>query len=64
LGACLDVIENESNSFESLKNDRNLDFLKNSEKVILTPHIAGWTFESKIKLSETILEKIKHLFNK
>jgi len=64
LGACLDVIENESNSFESLKNDRNLDFLKKSEKVILTPHIAGWTFESKIKLSETILEKIKHLFNK
>ena len=61
LGACLDVIENESNSFESLKNDRNLDFLKKSEKVILTPHIAGWTFESKIKLSETILEKIKHL---
>ena len=64
LGACLDVIEYESNSFESLKNDRNLEFLKKSEKVILTPHIAGWTFESKIKLSETILEKIKHFFNK
>ena len=64
LGACLDVIENESYSFENLRNDRNLDFLKKSEKVILTPHVAGWTFESKIKLSETILDKIKHLFNK
>ena len=64
LGACLDVIENESSSFENLKDDGNLDFLKKSEKVILTPHIAGWTFESKMKLSEIILEKIKYLFNK
>ena len=64
LGACLDVIENECSSFENFKDDGNLDFLKKSEKVILTPHIAGWTFESKMKLSETILEKIKYLFNK
>ena len=64
LGACLDVIENECSSFKYLKDDGNLDFLKKSEKVILTPHIAGWTFESKMKLSETILEKIKYLFNK
>ena len=35
-----------------------------SEKVILTPHIAGWTFESKIKLSEIILKKIKKLFKR
>jgi len=64
LGACLDVIENESNSFESLKNDRNLEFLKKSEKVILTPHIAGWTFESRLKLSQIILKKIKDLYSK
>ena len=64
LGACLDVIENECSSFENLKDDGNLDFLKKSEKVILTPHIAGWTFESKMKLSKIILEKIKSLFNK
>ena len=64
LGACLDVIENESSSFENLKDDGNLDFLKKSEKVILTPHIAGWTFESKMKLSKTIFEKIKYLLNK
>ena len=64
LGACLDVIENESSSFENIKYDDDLNFLKMSEKVILTPHIAGWTFESKIKLSEIILKKIKKLFKR
>ena len=64
LGACLDVIENESNSFENIKQDSYLDFLKKSEKVILTPHIAGWTFESKLKLSQIILKKIKDLYSK
>ena len=64
LGACLDVVENESSSFENIKYDDDLNFLKMSEKVILTPHIAGWTFESKIKLSEIILEKIKQLFKR
>ena len=64
LGACLDVIENESSSFENFKQDSYLDFLKKSEKVILTPHIAGWTFESKLKLSQIILKKIKDLYSK
>ena len=64
LGACLDVIENESNSFQNIKQDSYLDFLKKSEKVILTPHIAGWTFESKLKLSQIILKKIKDLYSK
>ena len=64
LGACLDVIENESSSFENFKQDSYLDFLKKSEKVILTPHVAGWTFESKSKLSQIILKKIKDLYSK
>ena len=64
LGACLDVIENESNSFENFKQDSYLDFLKKSEKVILTPHVAGWTFESKSILSHIILKKIKDLYSK
>ena len=64
LGACLDVIENESSSFENFKQDSYLDFLKKSEKVILTPHVAGWTFESKSKLSQIILKKIKNLYSK
>ena len=64
LGACLDVIENESSSFENINQDSYLDFLKKSEKVILTPHVAGWTFESKSKLSQIILKKIKDLYSK
>ena len=64
LGACLDVIENESSSFENFNQDSYLDFLKKSEKVILTPHIAGWTFESRLKLSQIILKKIKDLYSK
>ena len=64
LGVCLDVIENESSSFENFNQDSYLDFLKKSEKVILTPHIAGWTFESRLKLSQIILKKIKDLYSK
>ena len=58
LGACLDVIENESSSFENFEQDSYLDFLKKSEKVILTPHIAGWTKESYFKISKILSEKI------
>lgn len=60
-GACLDVHEYEKSSFEHL--DLNImpeDFryLLQSEKVILTPHIAGWTVQSKEKLAQAILDKI------
>ena len=65
LGAGLDVLEYESSSFYSIFNDNkknsSLTFLKNSEKVILTPHVGGWTLESHKKLSETILYKIRAL---
>lgn len=61
LGAALDVIEYESLSFENLE-DKNLpepfQYLISSDKVILTPHIAGWTIESKRKLAEVITGKI------
>jgi D-3-phosphoglycerate dehydrogenase len=63
LGAGLDVLEYEKLSFESLFTDDNrpeaLDYLLDSEKVLLTPHIAGWTFESHQKLAQTIVDKIK-----
>ncbi|MBN2683164.1 MAG: hypothetical protein JXR58_11695 [Bacteroidales bacterium] len=60
LGACLDVLEYENISFEKINtNDvENFDFLKNSDRVILSPHIAGWTFESKTKLAKVLAEKI------
>ncbi len=64
LGACLDVIENESKSFENITTNSYLEYLKKSEKVVLTPHIAGWSIESKLNLAQVVLEKIKDLYGK
>lgn len=65
LGACLDVLEFEKGSFESFFTNNNLpksfEYLINSEKVLLSPHVAGWTIESKYKLAATILDKIKSI---
>lgn len=59
--AGLDVLEYEKSSFESLDAKSfpmEMQYLVDSENVILTPHIAGWTHESKIKLAEVIADKI------
>mgnify|MGYP001232079597 FL=1 len=65
LGAGLDVLEYESSSFHSIFNDRNrpeaLNYLLTSEKVLISPHVAGWTVESHLKLAQTILDKIASL---
>lgn len=59
LGACLDVLEYEKSSFEKLESEnQDLKFLLDSEKVIVTPHIAGWTHQSKEKLAQVIVDKI------
>jgi D-3-phosphoglycerate dehydrogenase len=62
LGAGLDVLEYEKLSFESLFNSEEkpkaLQELLAMENVILSPHVAGWTIESKQKLAQTIVEKI------
>jgi D-3-phosphoglycerate dehydrogenase len=60
-GACLDVLEFEKSSFENLEISElpeEFQFLIHSEKVILTPHIAGWTVQSKEKLARAVLDKI------
>ncbi|PLX23712.1 MAG: hydroxyacid dehydrogenase, partial [Salinivirgaceae bacterium] len=60
-GACLDVLEYEATSFENLFSEKlpeAFEYLKNSERVILSPHIAGWTHESNVKLSSILAEKI------
>ena len=63
-GAGLDVIELEDYSFEKVTFEKNeiLNFFLKSEKVIITPHIAGWTYESHHKLAKTIVEKISKYF--
>ena len=63
LGAGLDVLEYEKASFENLftndKIPKAFQYLINSKNVLLSPHVAGWTFESKEKLAQTIVDKIK-----
>lgn len=65
LGACLDVLEYEKLSFENLFENNNLphafSYLIAADNVLLSPHIAGWTVESNIKLSQTIVHKIINL---
>lgn len=68
LGAGLDVLEYEKLSFENLFIDSEkpaaFQYLLDSEKVLLTPHIAGWTFESHEKLAQTIVDKIISFYRK
>jgi len=65
-GACLDVIEYEDTSFNEINSpgnsqDASFNYLAQSEQVILTPHIAGWTYESNEKMARILLEKIRKL---
>ena len=64
LGAGLDVIDIESSSFNDIEKELNHYFneLINLKNVIITPHIAGWTFESNVKLSQIIIDKIETYF--
>jgi D-3-phosphoglycerate dehydrogenase len=66
VGAGLDVLEYEKSSFENLFLNSNLPeafrYLVKSDKVLLSPHVAGWTVESKEKLAQTIVDKIKENF--
>ena len=69
LGAGLDVLEYEKLSFEKLfGNDNQMPTafkdLLTLDNVILSPHVAGWTVQSKEKLAQTIVDKIKNSFSK
>lgn len=56
LGAALDVLETEK--FPALGEQIWYKELKDSNKVILTPHVGGWTFDSYRKISEVLAEKL------
>lgn len=67
VGAGLDVLEYEKSSFENLFNDNQMptafQYLIKAENVLLSPHVAGWTKESKEKLAQTIVDKFKVHFH-
>ncbi len=66
LGAGLDVLEYEKKSFENLFVNQDMpeafQYLIKADNVLLSPHVAGWTVESKQKLAQTIVDKIKTIF--
>ncbi len=61
LGAAFDVLENEKLTTLSNQQQKDFDYLINNKKVVLSPHIAGWTFESYEKIAQSILLKLTNL---
>ncbi|MCG8183932.1 2-hydroxyacid dehydrogenase [Tenacibaculum piscium] len=65
LGAGLDVLEYEKKSFENLFVNQEMpeafQYLIKADNILLSPHVAGWTVESKQKLAQTIVDKIKKI---
>jgi D-3-phosphoglycerate dehydrogenase / 2-oxoglutarate reductase len=61
IGACLDVLEYEMTSFEQIDTKdlpTAFQYLIHSNKVVLSPHIAGWTHESNTKMANILVSKI------
>lgn len=66
LGACLDVLEYEKTSFESMfENEKSdtFDYLSKAQNVVLSPHVAGWTQQSNVKIAQFLGEKIVSHFD-
>lgn len=64
IGACLDVFENEKTATFTAEEHALLDQLYAFENTIFSPHVAGWTVESKERLAAILLRKIKDLYTK
>ena len=62
-GACLDVLENEKIASLSSSQQLDFDYLVNQKNVLLTPHIAGWTYESYNRINKVLKDKIKRYLN-
>ncbi|MEJ1241456.1 NAD(P)-dependent oxidoreductase [Chryseolinea sp. T2] len=60
-GAVLDVLQNEKLDRLTAEQASSFEFLRKRSDVIFTPHIAGWTFESHVKINVALVNKIKVL---
>lgn len=60
-GAVLDVLENEKLSTLTVEQKQAMNYLGEQTNVILTPHIAGWTFESHVKINVALVQKLQAL---
>jgi D-3-phosphoglycerate dehydrogenase len=61
-GACLDVLENEKLATMTVPQKEAFTYLQNCDNVIFTPHVAGWTEESYVRINEVLVEKIKKIY--
>ncbi|MEZ4904648.1 MAG: NAD(P)-dependent oxidoreductase [Spirosomataceae bacterium] len=58
-GVGLDVLENEKLNSLTSTQQATFDYLRTSNRVILTPHVAGWTKESYIKINEALIKQLQ-----
>ncbi|MFT5886195.1 MAG: D-3-phosphoglycerate dehydrogenase [Arcticibacterium sp.] len=63
-GACLDVLENEKLKALNKEQKSAFDYLVSQDNVILTPHVAGWSTESYVKINNVLKDKIKRFIEK
>ena len=61
-GAALDVLENEKLDQLSEEEVITLKALQETGKVLFTPHVGGWTFESYEKINLVLVDKIHSLY--
>jgi D-3-phosphoglycerate dehydrogenase len=57
-GACLDVFENEKPETYSPEEQQVYRKLFQLDQVVLSPHIAGWTHQSKEKIAKILIQKL------
>ena len=57
-GACLDVLENEKLAKLTPDQQTTFDYLRQSDRVVLTPHVAGWTHESYVRINEVLVRQL------
>ncbi len=60
-GACLDVLENEKLAKLSPEQQASFEYLRHSDRVVLTPHVAGWTHESYVRINEVLVRQLRAL---
>lgn len=58
-GVALDVLENEKLNTMTQQQSEAFEYLKNCDNVLFSPHVAGWTHESYVRINEVLIDKLK-----